>query len=134
MFENIGAKLKGLAYFLCVGGIICSVIYGIVCFNTLDALTCLIIIASGSLGSWISSWVTYAIGEIAENTTAIFNKANNIVDAVCNNENEVAEEKRIKSVLKATAKKSPTAHYCPHCGEIVKSNTCDMCGLKNDLF
>ena len=133
MFEDIGRKLKGLARFLCWGGIIGSVISGIVLFDTERPLTSLIIIVSGSLGSWISSWVTYAIGEIAENTTAIY-KATKSIDAVCNNEKEVAEKKRIESVLKATAKKSPTAHYCPHCGEIVKSNTCDMCGFKNNLF
>ena len=69
MFDNIGDKLKGLALFLCWGGIIYSVISGIIVCSDFKLWIGLLIIVIGSLVSWISSWVIYAIGEIAVNTS-----------------------------------------------------------------
>ncbi len=67
MFDNIGSKLQRLATVVCWLGIIASVISGIAAIasggNALAAIVAMIL---GGVGSWIGSWVTYAIGEIAE--------------------------------------------------------------------
>ena len=133
MFKNIGEKLKRLACFSCWVGIVGSVIggigliiYGLILFGLLTAVL-------GSLCSWISSWLTYAIGEIAENTNAI-RKATNLNDAIWDKEKKEAERKQILTVFKSTSKNPSTLHYCPHCGEVVTSRNCDMCGKENNLF
>ena len=133
MFENIGSKLKGLACFLCVGGIAGSVIGGISLMINDLVLFALLTAVLGSLGSWISSWVIYAIGEIAENTQE--NRGSyRPTNARSYNLDEKAEKKRIQSVFKATHTNSYNPKRCPHCGEVVKSSTCAMCGKKNNLF
>ena len=134
MFENIGAKLKGLAYFLCVGGIAGSVIGGISLMSNDLVLFGLLTAVVGSLGSWISSWVVYAIGEIAENTQK--NRGSyGLTGARSYNIDEEAAKKRIQSVFKAThTNSSSNPKRCPYCGEVVKSSACEMCGKKNNLF
>ncbi len=79
MFDNIGGKIKGLATFFCVSGIIASIIGGI-SIIALDQETSryssgpsggaitigVMIIIFGSLISWISSFVLYGFGEIID--------------------------------------------------------------------
>ena len=84
MFNDIGRKVKGLAKFICVVGIILSVISGIIIIAGGNAISSysygysrsaggssvllgIIVAAVGSLVSWIGAWVTYAIGEAADN-------------------------------------------------------------------
>ena len=134
MFENIGSKLKGLANFLCVGGIAGSVIGGISLMSNDLVLFGLLTAVLGSLGSWISSWVVYAIGEIAENTQKN-RSSNEPTSAKPHNISEGAEKNRIQSAFKATqTNSSSNPKQCPYCGEVVKSSFCEMCGKKNDLF
>ena len=133
MFENIGEKLKGLAVFLCWGGIVSSVIGGISLMIRALILAGLLTAVLGSLCSWISSWVIYAIGEIAENTEAT-RQVTVLNNARLNNKKEEAKKKQILAVFKSTSKKTSTSHYCPHCGEVVTSRNCDMCGKENNLF
>ena len=63
MYKNIGAKCTRLATVCCVFGIIASVIGGIglIASNMIPADILTIII--GSLFSWVSSFVLYAIGD-----------------------------------------------------------------------
>ena len=134
MFENIGDKLKGLAYFLCWGGIIASVIGGFSLMINKLILFGLLTAVLGSLCSWISSWIIYAIGEIANNTEGN-RRPNRAIDYKGYNNSEETETKRIQSVFKAThTNSSSNPKRCPHCGEVVKSSTCEMCGNKNNLF
>lgn len=82
MYDNIGNKIKSLATAMCVIGIICSIITGIViianaktegyyysysksAWNGTLVATGIAVMVLGSIASWIGSWVTYAIGEIA---------------------------------------------------------------------
>lgn len=67
MFENIGRKVMGLARFMCIGGISASVLWGFASIFPGQVGIGIAIIIVGVLLSWISSWVTYAIGYIAEN-------------------------------------------------------------------
>ena len=65
MFENIGGKIKTLAKVVCWIGIVASVILGLLSRN---AITALLFIGIGSLGSWIGSFMTYGLGQLIENT------------------------------------------------------------------
>ena len=134
MFDNIGKKLKGLAYFICFGGIIIFLIFGIILLFDGLILIGLLTIIFGSLESWISSWITYAIGEIAENTST-YHPTSKQTFVHVNNGKEEAEIKKT-SVLVSKPSHSQSYQYktCPHCGETVTSNTCSMCGKENNLF
>ena len=50
---------------------------------------------------------------------------------------QVAEQpKTVAKPIATTVKKQPipSIKRCPHCGDIVKSKTCEMCGKTNNLF
>lgn len=78
MYDNIGEKLKNWAKALCVLGIIASVITAIVLWSIKEwvryeyvhpyILHGFIVLILGSLFSWTSTWVMYAIGHAAENS------------------------------------------------------------------
>ena len=66
MFDNIGSKIKILAQIVSIIGIICSVIYGLsLILNDVIGIGVIVIIV-GSLISWASSFVLYAVGEIVD--------------------------------------------------------------------
>ena len=48
----------------------------------------------------------------------------------------ISEKARIKAFLKSNSENqaSNTPKHCPHCGEIVTSKNCAMCGKENNLF
>ena len=79
MFDNIGRKVKFLAYFTFVLGCILSVIRMIQFWQgdlqDSPGIGFLILIV-GVIFSWIGSWVIYAIGQIAEDTDHIARKIN----------------------------------------------------------
>ena len=83
MWNNIGRKVQRLAKVLCWLGILLSVLVGVLCITgsqiimggnmnvisdnaTARVIVGVIIMVIGFLASWISAWVTYAIGEAAE--------------------------------------------------------------------
>ena len=68
MFENIGGKIKTLATTITWVGIIGFVILGILTMDTSSIAAGLLIALFGSLLSWISSWLLYALGELVENS------------------------------------------------------------------
>lgn len=76
MFDNVGSKIKGLASFFCWGGIIASIIGGIILIGLDEDLIFagIAVIVIGSLLSWISSFVLYGFGELVENSAIIAGK------------------------------------------------------------
>ena len=74
MWNNIGQKIMKLSQILCWVGIIGSVFTGISFFingnnsyyGSQSVVTGILVIILGPLISWISSWITYAIGEAAD--------------------------------------------------------------------
>ena len=81
MFDNVGSKIKALASFFCWGGIIASVIGGIIVITLDEDLvwTGLAVIIIGSLLSWVSSFVLYGFGELVVNSAIIAGKEGKIV-------------------------------------------------------
>ncbi|HBJ18741.1 MAG TPA: hypothetical protein DDY70_03210 [Clostridiales bacterium] len=87
MYCNIGKKIKGLAVFFCVIGIIAQIILGIVCIlvgngllsalaNSYPALRQItsgtvtaggiVVMVIGSIITWISTWLLYGYGELID--------------------------------------------------------------------
>ena len=75
MFKNVGSKVKSLALITCWVGIAACVIIGITQMMYADVLMGIIVMALGSLCSWIGSLGLYAIGEAAENSAIVANLA-----------------------------------------------------------
>ena len=73
MFANIGSKIMGLAQFECWLGIIACIISGLVMIvSDSDMIGYgLLIMAGGSLASWVGSWLIYAFGELLETVKQI---------------------------------------------------------------
>lgn len=73
MFNNIGGKIKALAYIACLIGIIACIIIGlsIISLSGMDEesmIVGIIVIIAGSFISWISSFVLYGYGQLIENS------------------------------------------------------------------
>ena len=89
MYRNIGRKVKGLARFTCILGMIVSIALGaLIIFSgpnavrvfatyngmnivgstnpTVNIITGVLVIILGCLISWIGSWPLYALGEAAD--------------------------------------------------------------------
>ena len=83
MWSNIGNKIKVLAKVICWIGIILSVIAGIAIIvggngysysSGSTALTGILTIVLGALGSWISSLTLYGFGELVDRAMSIDDK------------------------------------------------------------
>lgn len=73
MYDNAGKKILGLAYTLCIIGIVISCICGLVMMisNSRLFLPGLLVAGIGSLGSWLGSLVLAAFGELVASTSEI---------------------------------------------------------------
>ena len=86
MFTNIGGKIKGLAKFFCILGMIASFAAGISVVMIVPGIGVyaadtgayfvvgILIFIVGSLLSWIGSFFTYGFGELVENSAKIAEK------------------------------------------------------------
>ena len=70
MFSNIGKKIMNLATITSVLGIIASVIAGLAVIGD-SFLSAILIMAVGSLVSWISGFVLFGLGRLIDNTSMI---------------------------------------------------------------
>lgn len=78
MFDNIGNKILCLARFLCIMGIIGSVIYGIALIVNGAAISGFMYILVGPLVSWLSCFVLYGFGQLIETNESSMNMIKNI--------------------------------------------------------
>lgn len=74
MFNNIGKKVKILAWVEFIVGIILSIILGIATIIGGSIIVGLISIVLGVFVSWLATLALYAIGQTAENTEKILEK------------------------------------------------------------
>lgn len=153
MFNNIGRKLKILAWIEFIGGMVSSVIAGIIYLAIASKIeastynqayittisTGIAFLIVGPIGSWIGSWVTYALGEIIENSEIQKNYLAKISKEIkgttstpqgletVSNPNEhivktaevVSENNTIR--CPTCLKEVPATKYlCPHCGNSIK--------------
>ena len=71
MFENIGGKIKNLATVITIIGFIICGISGLLLMINLNVLVGLLSGGLGCLMCWISSFLLYAVGDMAENLQEI---------------------------------------------------------------
>ena len=138
MYDNIGAKLKGLAkavfIILSLGFIVLGIV--LICIDEDFILIGILQMVIGPFLAWVSSWVLYGFGEIIDKLTDIEINTRK-------HQPSFSERQKIDSMKKKAAEKANkpigvtkpgTTKRCPFCGEPVKTSTCDMCGKTNDLF
>lgn len=145
MFNNIGEKIKGLAIFFTIIGIIASLIGSIYTWaKTLGFFVGFIILVCGILASWISSFVLYGLGELISKTSDIEEGIrriqllnvgrnsdqnscyNQIIDKVSKDITDEYNKSEYENENKATEDE------CPNCfAKICKDDTeCPNCGYK----
>lgn len=79
MFNNIGGKIKGVAQFITLIGIIVSVIIFLIIVssgNDQSFILGFVILIVGCIGSWLSSLLLYGFGQLVENSDILVEKRN----------------------------------------------------------
>ncbi len=71
MFDNIGAKIKGLAIVCTILGCVASLVCSIRCWASEKILIGVVILIGGCVFSWIGSFLLYGFGELIVQTTNI---------------------------------------------------------------
>ena len=87
MFQNIGKKIKTVAIVIMIVGIVLSVLGGLFAFwggylgfDFITALVSFIMIASlGILGSWLSVFILYGVGELVDQSMAMTQRQEEIL-------------------------------------------------------
>lgn len=95
MFNNIGKKIKGLALFLAVAGMLISFVAGLCLIGMKMVLSGIIILVVGCLFSYIGAFVLYGFGELIDKTSDIYARLDGEADAQ-SVERQLKVEKLIK--------------------------------------
>ena len=126
MFDNIGLKIKMLAKFCTIIGIVISCIVGFVVMLSGAFLMGLLYALIGALIAWVGSFLLYGFGELVENNQIIAfycmeNQKNNEgaqfnSSSTLNNDNPCTAPKTMKSCQKCGGDYDVGIEECPHCG------------------
>lgn len=119
MFDNIGGKIKTLAKVICWLGIIASVIIGFVLMvqDEDTAFVGILIMILGSLGSWISSFMTYGFGQLIENSDILVKQGNKIPE----NQNNTG------NTYSTPTQAAKHQWRCDGCGNMISESICPIC-------
>ena len=110
MFSNIGGKVKGLAWFFFIVGIIASLVWAISLWTVTESVyqgkyaypqykdvhpylaQGFGVLIGGIIGSWIGSWALYAIGDTADNSAKLVAQNNQIIAMLQNDCKNISEK------------------------------------------
>ncbi len=135
MFSNIGNKIRVLAKVICIIGIVCSAIAGVVVMiigfvmlgkrQTSGTGVLLIFLGIfyaglGALFSWIGSFVLYGFGQLVHSVQ-------NLESRICDS---VPDGYYGAPVAPAPGAYMPEEKVCPSCGSVNSANSkfCEKCG------
>ena len=130
MFNNIGEKIKSLAIFSTIIGIVLSALLGIRAIFTHSFIEGLLIVAIGSFMAWIASFLLYGYGELIENTQII---ASNMPKKNTPLPKSVATPKKdYLAKYRTTPATAGQKTSCPYCLETINETDteCKSCGSK----
>ena len=164
MYNNIGGKIKNLAFGTFLSEAIGSFTTGIVLTitglrgdDTALLLSGFLTLLLGPVVAWVSSWLLYGFGQLISNTDDIVYMMRSDRDIVetkktIKTKTEIKEPEKAPeaptptSSLYKTAPQSsapqPTAFQsnsqngkpCPYCKTIISSKVCPKCRKENNLF
>ena len=139
MYDNIGNKIKALAIGAFFVEAIGSIIGGIRLISTADDPVPLgiVLVLVGPIVAWASSWILYGFGELIEKVCGLYSHI--VIKQTSSASQTITSSiKNTPTSIGISGKRLPTREHtatqCPHCGEIVNSNKCSMCGKSNNLF
>ena len=103
MFDNIGNKVKGLAIFACVVGMVGSLIGAIVLWSNGLIGAGFGTLIGGCLSAWIGSWVVYCIGDTNARTSELQEQIRKMQEIV-NRLGTLPEKKPVASIKNPVGK------------------------------
>ncbi len=146
MFDNVGRKIKALTKMVAWGGIVLSIILGIlICSLGQDLLLPgIIIMIAGSFISWLSALQSYAFGQLVDNTdrlVTLLERENK--RALANQDKGTRSNPAVYQASASVQQKTvqpvravPDVHdssciYCPKCGTKQRADRkiCFACGV-----
>lgn len=130
LYENIGGKIKNWAKWIFIVEVIAAVITGIALIvdDGDENLVGVLVMFVGPIVAWIGSWILYAFGELVEKTSENESNTKQILEKLHNKQPK-------EDLIKKAAQKIEHTNVkrCPYCGDIVKSDKCEMCGKEINL-
>lgn len=128
MFNDIGGKIKELAYIICVLGIVASVIIAIVLFGQNShynptAGVAFAVLIGGCAGSWFSGFFIYGFGELIDQQATIVFYLETLDKETKNSSDSAQKDESGKATI-------ISAWECPECGQrnSVGQISCVGCG------
>ena len=135
MFDNIGGKIKTLAVVVCVLGIICFVIIGMVMLGMAaeeedEALAYMGFgyMIGGSILSWIGSFFLYGFGELIENSAESKESLRRIERSLGKMSKDVSSSSDQND---DPEKVEQYGMFCGKCGNKIAAYPCPHCGNHN---
>ena len=130
MFQNIGGKIKKIADWVLILGIISSIIWGIAIMVTDEELILegFITMIVGSISAWLSSVLLYGFGQLIENSDKLV-----MMQSQATGISEPDLDKRQKEEEKVyyESKDEPIIGKCDMCGK--ENVIIYKCTIKDDL-
>ena len=133
LYSNIGAKIKSWAKWICVVETISAIIGGITLMAEEEFLYGLLCLIIGPIVAFVSTWLLYAFGEIAEDIGLMRQKY--VGDKVIETQKEYVQPKP-KQPTPPTADELCTAEQAwDHWNEEQTSiGCCEVCGAKRQFL
>lgn len=125
MFDNIGGKIKSFSMFVCIVGIITAVCIGISFILNGNAIIGFVILAVGSIVSWLGSFFSYGFGQLVENSDIIaaqFKRENIKYEKNIKKQQEAKKQKQNQEARNMVSSVNVSDNEyidipCPICGE-----------------
>ena len=123
MYDNIGGKIKSLAFASFIVEALAAIIGGIALMDGRGATEGVLLLIFGPIVAWVSSWLLYGFGQLIENSDIIaeeYNRKNEQHEKVVEKNNERKQEQR-KKAIKATIVNTEISEdefidiTCPNC-------------------
>lgn len=118
MFDNIGVKIKRLAFIIFIIEAVISILYGLVYIIVFKNMFYLLICIIGPFVAWLSSFLLYGFGELVDNSSKI--------------KSDTEDQKKNQQIIIKELKKLNGSN--PNEDKDSKNWTCENCGTLNDNY